>query len=186
MNVKLKTKKLKSGRLSFYLTYYSPETQKRHKEYLGLYLLDKPKNEFDRNHNKETKVAPRTAAFAYYLAEQYKEALPLYQDLANAQINNWSYLSRIGIIYAKMNNRESVEDVIQELKTNNGPTRKGSYKYALARIYSALNEKELATKYLKQAFKEGFYFNMARYDYDAELVPLHGYPAYEEFVKPKD
>ena len=56
MNVKLKTKKLKSGRLSFYLSYYSPETQKRHKEYLGLYLLDKPKNEFDRNHNKETKA----------------------------------------------------------------------------------------------------------------------------------
>jgi len=28
-------------------------------------------------------------------------------------------------------------------------------------------------------------FAMGRYDHDAEFVPLHGYPAYEEFVKPK-
>ncbi|MCZ6898795.1 MAG: hypothetical protein O7F74_01020 [Bacteroidetes bacterium] len=26
---------------------------------------------------------------------------------------------------------------------------------------------------------------VASYDYDNEFVPLHGYPAYEEFVKPK-
>ncbi len=136
--------------------------------------------------SKFTEVAPATEAFAYYIAEQYKEALPLYQDLANTQVNNWGNLSRIGIIYAKMNNRESVEDVIQELKTNDSPTKKGDYKYALARIYSALNEKELAAEYLKQAFNEGFGFGMGRYDYDNELVPLHGYPAYEEFVKPKD
>ena len=135
--------------------------------------------------SKFTEVTPTTEVFANYLAEQYKEALPLYQDLANTQVNNWDYLSRIGIIYAKMNNREGAEDVIQELKTNDGPTRKGSYKYALARIYSALNEKELATEYLKQAFNEGRRFGMGSYDYDADLVSLHGYPAYEEFVKPK-
>lgn len=138
-----------------------------------------------KNQSKFTPVDPETEAFAYYLAEQYKEALPLYQDLANTQVNNWSYLSRIGIIYAKMNNRESVEDVIQELKANDGSTKKGMYKYAIAQVYSALNEKELATEYLKQAFNEGFWFELYRYDYDAELFPLHGYPAYEEFVKPK-
>lgn len=66
-----------------------------------------------------------------------------------------------------------------------GLQKKGSYKYALARIYSALNEKELSTEYLKQAFNEGRYFTMGRYDDDNDLVPLHGYPAYEEFVKPK-
>jgi len=135
---------------------------------------------------KFTHVNPATEASANYFAEHYKEALPLFQDLANNQFNNWGYLSRIGIIYTKMNSLESVKDVIQELKANDAPTRKGSYKYALARIYSTLNEKELATEYLKQAFSEGFGFSMNRYDYDEELVPLHGYPAYEEFVKPKD
>ncbi|GJM29227.1 MAG: transposase [Cyclobacteriaceae bacterium] len=56
MNVRLKTKILKNNRLSYYLQYYDPGTGKRHKEYLGLYLVDKPRNEFDRNHNKETKA----------------------------------------------------------------------------------------------------------------------------------
>jgi len=135
--------------------------------------------------SKFTEVTPTIEAFANYLAEKYKEALPLFQDLANTQVNNWDYLSRIGIIYAKMNNRERIEEVIQELKTNDGPTRKGLYKYALARIYSALNEKEVATEYMKRAFNEGLGFNIYIYDYDQELVPLHGYPAYEEFVKPK-
>ena len=38
---------------------------------------------------------------------------------------------------------------------------------------------------MKRAFNEGQGFTMGRYDYDNEFVPLHGYPAYEEFVKPK-
>ena len=53
MNVRLKTKALKNNRLSYFLHYYDPGTRKRHKEYLGLYLTDKPKNEFDRTHNNE-------------------------------------------------------------------------------------------------------------------------------------
>jgi len=48
-NVSLKTKKLKSGRLSYYLQYYDPDTKKRWKEYLGLYLITKPKDEFERS-----------------------------------------------------------------------------------------------------------------------------------------
>jgi len=55
VNVRLKTKALKNNRLSYFLQHYDPGTGKRHKEYLGLYLIDKPRNEFDRNHNRETK-----------------------------------------------------------------------------------------------------------------------------------
>jgi len=55
-NVSLKTKELKSNRLSYYLTFYDPATQKRKIEYLGLYLISKPKDELDRKHNKETKA----------------------------------------------------------------------------------------------------------------------------------
>ena len=56
MNVKLKTKKLKSGRISLYLSFYNPNTQKRKKEYLGLYLFDKPKDVLERDHNKQTNI----------------------------------------------------------------------------------------------------------------------------------
>jgi hypothetical protein len=53
--IHLKTKKLKSGKISYYLQVYSPLNGKRNKEYLGLYIDSKPKSAFDRNHNQETK-----------------------------------------------------------------------------------------------------------------------------------
>lgn len=55
ITIHFKTKILKSGKLSYYLQLYNPLTGKRQKEYLDLYIHPKPKNEFDRNHNRETK-----------------------------------------------------------------------------------------------------------------------------------
>jgi hypothetical protein len=51
----LKTKKLKDLRLSYYLQVYNPDTKKRRREYLGLYLFSKPKDWFLKEHNDETK-----------------------------------------------------------------------------------------------------------------------------------
>ncbi|MFY0652491.1 MAG: site-specific integrase [Cyclobacteriaceae bacterium] len=51
--VKLKTKNLKSGKESLYLQYYNSDTGKRRKEYLGLYLIQKPRKQLDKEHNKE-------------------------------------------------------------------------------------------------------------------------------------
>ncbi|MEM6525086.1 MAG: hypothetical protein AAF693_14885 [Bacteroidota bacterium] len=52
--IHLKTKKLKSGKLSYYLQLYNPVTGKRHKEYLGLYVHPKPKSQFDTSVNRYT------------------------------------------------------------------------------------------------------------------------------------
>ena len=56
MNVKLKTKKLQSGKVSLYLSFYNPNTRRRKKEYISLYLIDKPKDILERDHNKQTKT----------------------------------------------------------------------------------------------------------------------------------
>ncbi len=53
--VKLRTKKLKSDRLSYYLYYYFPQTRKKKKEYLGLYLIPNPKDPLQKDHNEEIK-----------------------------------------------------------------------------------------------------------------------------------
>jgi len=53
--VRLKTKKLKSGKLSYFLQYYFPHTRKKKKEYLGLYLFPDPKDPIQKDHNKEIK-----------------------------------------------------------------------------------------------------------------------------------
>ena len=54
--VKLKTKKLSSGRLSYFISFYDSGSNKRWKEYLGLYLICKPKNPLDKLSNNETKT----------------------------------------------------------------------------------------------------------------------------------
>lgn len=52
-SVRLREKKLKTGRISLYLQFYNSGTNKRKKEYLGLYLIPKPKDQIEKDHNKE-------------------------------------------------------------------------------------------------------------------------------------
>jgi len=57
--VKLRQKKISKGRKSLYLDFYPaiphPETGKpTRREFLGLYLYEKPKSPFDKQHNEET------------------------------------------------------------------------------------------------------------------------------------
>lgn len=57
--VKLRTKAISGNRQSLYLDFYPPiphpETgEPTRRQFLGLYLLDKPKNPVDKQHNKET------------------------------------------------------------------------------------------------------------------------------------
>jgi integrase len=57
----LREKKLKNGKRGLYLDFYppviNPETQKpTRREHLGLYIYERPKNETERDFNKETKM----------------------------------------------------------------------------------------------------------------------------------
>lgn len=59
ISVKLRKKPISEGRQSLYLDFYPPipnlETGKlTRREFLGMYLFDKPKNPIDKLHNKET------------------------------------------------------------------------------------------------------------------------------------
>lgn len=56
MTVKLRTKKLSDGRISYFLLFYNRVDRQRRKEYLSLYTFIKPKDGLEKNHNKETKA----------------------------------------------------------------------------------------------------------------------------------
>jgi integrase len=61
VKVALREKKLRGDRISLYLDFYpplpNPKTGKpTRRDFLGLYLTSKPKNEIDREHNKETRL----------------------------------------------------------------------------------------------------------------------------------
>ena len=59
IRVTLRQKKISKGRKSLYLDFYPPiphpeSGEPTRREFLGLYIFEKPKNPFDKNHNKET------------------------------------------------------------------------------------------------------------------------------------
>ncbi|HEY5746078.1 MAG TPA: site-specific integrase [Chryseolinea sp.] len=61
MKVFLRDKKISQGRKTLYLDFYPPIAhpvtgKSTRREFLRLYLYEKPKNEADRDHNKETKI----------------------------------------------------------------------------------------------------------------------------------
>ncbi|GAB3987782.1 hypothetical protein GCM10028807_09020 [Spirosoma daeguense] len=61
MKVTLREKPIGSGRKSLYLDFYPPishpETGKpTRREFLGLYVYDKPRLELERRHSKETRL----------------------------------------------------------------------------------------------------------------------------------
>ncbi len=61
MNVTLREKPISGNRVSLYLDFYPPIRNENtgkdtRREFLGLYLFDKPRTEIDRKHNKETRL----------------------------------------------------------------------------------------------------------------------------------
>ena len=61
MKVTLREKKISDGRKSLYLDYYPPVIRPdigkpSRREFLGLYVYERPKNEFEKQQNKETKT----------------------------------------------------------------------------------------------------------------------------------
>lgn len=63
MNVNLREKKLTNGRRSLYLDFYPPiisEGKQTRREFLKLYVYEKPKTELERNHNSETRQLAET------------------------------------------------------------------------------------------------------------------------------
>lgn len=60
MKVKLREKKISGGRKSLYLDFYPPIVKPdtggaTRREFLGLYTFDRPRNDPEKQHNKETK-----------------------------------------------------------------------------------------------------------------------------------
>jgi integrase len=61
MKVTLREKKISGGRKSLYLDYYPPVIRPdigrpSRREFLGLYVFERPKNDFEKQQNKETKT----------------------------------------------------------------------------------------------------------------------------------
>ncbi len=196
--VKLRKRKISAGRLSLYLDFYPPIPHPKtgtptRREFLGLYIFEKPKTPFDKQHNTETlKIAEsirqkrenflnKPEIYSEYEREQlHKKELgeqnfiEYFRKLANkrkaSNYDNW--ISALNYIEAFTNgmlrfadlNEKFLEDFKEFLLTTKS---KKSEKTTLSQN-SAVSYFNKVKAALKQAYKDG----ILQTDLNAKISPI--------------
>lgn len=94
MKVTLREKPINNDRKSLYLDFYPPITHPEtgkptRREFLGLYLFEKPRTELDRKHNKETKLLGQNICAGRQLEVQAGNYGFLVKKTVNADFLAW-------------------------------------------------------------------------------------------------
>ena len=144
-------------------------------------------------------------ALAKYLAEDWDGARALYGPLADlarpSRPTGWSedaafsiavrFHGRLGVIAARRGDRPQAERIADELRQIDGPYLFGEHLYQRAAIAAQLGDKTQAMELLREAIAQGFGAMLDGTGFGdvlhraPEMVPLRGYPPFEELRKPK-
>lgn len=125
----------RSTKISLYLMYHFGAGQKREYEFLNLYLYDKPKNQIEKDHNKQT----------YQLAETIKA-----KRLIDAQTSAHGFISRVKsrlcfVAYFKK---------LVDKKESDG--NRGNWRSTYQHLLTFTNNKELPLEKVDERFLETF------------------------------
>ncbi|MEL6252589.1 MAG: adenylate/guanylate cyclase domain-containing protein [Bacteroidota bacterium] len=126
-------------------------------------------------------------AIVNYLLENWELAAEMYEiEATDYESISWWHLGPMAISYMKAGNEPKFQKWLKIIQEG---SRKGvnqaEFVYCHALIKAQQGEKQKAVELLREAFMKGMPYGGGEYDNCFELLPLHGYPAYEEFVKPK-
>jgi len=120
----------------------------------------------------------------YYLAERFDDALPLARQLSGEFPTNIDYRGNLGTLVARRGDSHEARRISDSLNDLADPYNHGRHTYWQACIAAQLGEVERAMMLLRDAFSQG-----RRYDLwlhrDLDLAPLHTYPPFQEFLRPK-
>jgi len=139
MKVFLRDKKISAGRATLYLDFYPPiphplTGKKTRREFLKLYVYERPRNQADRDHNKETRILAeniraqrqiqlQAGNYSFMLPSQKKEDfLQFFRNLAEGRktskgnYDNW--LSSYNYFNVFTKGRCLMEDVTEKLVAN--------------------------------------------------------------------
>jgi tRNA A-37 threonylcarbamoyl transferase component Bud32/tetratricopeptide (TPR) repeat protein len=131
---------------------------------------------------KEKHYLPLLAR-SYYYADRWEESLALYEELHREFPDNIIFLGYLGILAARMEDKEKALKISEELKSIERPYLFGNHTHKRADIAALLGEKEEAMRLLHEAYNQGrwnywFFFDM-------NLESLQDYIPFKEFMKPK-
>jgi tetratricopeptide (TPR) repeat protein len=156
---------------------------------VGFYSMQQDKSQFqewssqlmDRVYDGQSSL--RVRADANFLIGNYGKAIDLFEKAVLSVDLTWRQQARMGSAYANLGLKEKALKIAKQIQADS--TSGGRHKYVMGQIYAAMNEKDTAIALLKESFREGYGFEWGRYDQDPLLYSLHGYPDFEEFVRPK-
>ncbi|UCG87625.1 MAG: hypothetical protein JSW71_03495, partial [Gemmatimonadota bacterium] len=120
----------------------------------------------------------------YYLSERWDDAVAIAAELAAEFPLNIDYRGFLGTLAARRGDEEEALRISESLNEFADPYNHGWHTYWQACIAAQLHELERAMMLLRDAYSQGRRFDLGLHR-DIDLEPLHGYPPFQEFLRPK-
>ncbi len=123
---------------------------------------------------------------ALYGAERWHEAQVLASELAAEDPKDIHCQGYLGVLAARRGNTAEAERISAWLAVQNPSYHQGWHVYWRARIAAQLGRREEAVRLLRQALSQGALMHVnGMFHEDSDLEPLHGYPPFEELMRPR-
>jgi tetratricopeptide (TPR) repeat protein/predicted Ser/Thr protein kinase/TolB-like protein len=119
------------------------------------------------------------------VAEMWDAARALYERAASERSDKLEYRAALGRLAARSGDRAAARRISDRLSRVERPHLRGRHTLLRAGIAAHMGEKDWAVELLRASLAQGVWYDIALHQ-DLGLEPLHGDPAYEALVKPKD
>jgi DNA-binding SARP family transcriptional activator/TolB-like protein len=119
-----------------------------------------------------------------YVGRRWETARSVYEELAREFPDNVHYKGYLGVLAARRSDRAEALRLSEELRGLADPYDFGRESYWQACIASQLGELDRAMVLLRDAYAQGKAFDLLPH-LDLDLEPLHEYPPFQEFLRPK-
>ena len=126
----------------------------------------------------------RRLAQALFRTKHWEEAQALYEEFALADPDNLDDQGYVGVLAARMGDRERALDVKRTLLARDVPYEFGMDTYWAACIAAQLGEREEAMDLLRRSFSEGASIGLHIHQ-DPDLEPLWDYPPFQRLLEPR-
>ena len=126
-----------------------------------------------------------TLARSLELLGRYKEAQALVERLATEDPGNVDYEGVLGILAARQGNRAAAQRIDHALASLSRPYLSGFHTYYRAQIAAVLGDRDRAVALLRDAIAHGAVSSWDRAHSEPAFVSLHGYPPFDEVLRPK-
>jgi tetratricopeptide (TPR) repeat protein len=123
-------------------------------------------------------------AWAQFDTQHLVEAESTFRDLNESNPENLVYIGALGIVASRKGDRQKALKISERLKNWDKPYSFGEHTYWQAAIFANLGEKDRAVSLLQTSIQQGYFY--ANLYCRSTLEPLWDYPAFIEFMKPRD